>query len=57
MQMTKYIVYKMVSYDQQQMVEAESESEAIDLADELNDWDDPIETNYQFDAHEVKENA
>jgi hypothetical protein len=53
--MKKYIVYKMVSYDQQQMVEAENESDAIDLADELNNWDDPIETNYQLDAHEVKE--
>ena len=53
--MKKYIVYKMVSYDQEQMVEAECEADAIDLAEEYNNWDDPIETNYQFDAHEVKE--
>jgi hypothetical protein len=39
------------------MVEAECEADAIDLAEEYNNWYDPIETNYQFDAHEVKENA
>lgn len=53
--MKKYIVYKMVSYDQQQMVEAENKSDAIDLANELNNWDDPIETDDHYDAHEVKE--
>lgn len=54
--MKKYIVYKMVSYDQQQMVEAEDAQKAIELAEEYNDWDNPIETDYQYDAHEVKEN-
>jgi hypothetical protein len=55
--MKKYIVYKMVSYDQQQMIEANSPEEAIELAEEYNEWDDPIETNYDFDAHEIKDNA
>jgi hypothetical protein len=53
--MKKYIVYKIVSYDQQQIVEAENKTDAMDLADELGNWDDPIETNYELDAHEVKE--
>lgn len=47
----------MVSYDQQQMVEAEDAQKAIELAEEYNDWDNPIETDYQYDAHEVKENV
>lgn len=54
--MKKYVVYQMVSYDQEQIIEAESPEEAVRLAQEYNEWDDPIETNYDYDIHEIKEN-
>jgi hypothetical protein len=49
-----YQVFKLVSYDQVQTVEANSMEEAMELADALNEWDDPQETNYELHAHKVE---
>jgi hypothetical protein len=49
-----YQVFRLVSYDQVQTVQANSIEEAMELADALNEWDDPQETNYELHAHKVK---
>ncbi len=49
-----YQVFKLVTYDQVQTVEANSMEEAIELAETLNNWDDPQETNYELHAHKVE---
>ena len=53
--MAKYEVYKTVTYDLYQEVEADSMEEAIEIAQEMNDWDSPIDTEEDYTAVEMKE--
>lgn len=54
--MKKYVVIQIVEYDQEQIVEAINEEEAIGLAIKSGNWDDPIQTSYDCKAYEIKEN-
>ena len=51
-----YKVYRTTLQDQEQIVEAEDKDIAIEIAQELDNWNDPIETNDSFCVHEYKEN-
>ena len=53
--MSKYEVYKTVTYDLYQEVEAGSMEEAIALAQEINNWDSPVETDYDYTAVKIEE--
>lgn len=52
----KYKVFKMTTTEQEQVVEANDCDSAIEIAEELDNWNDPLETNDSFCAHEYKEN-
>jgi hypothetical protein len=51
----KFQVWETVTYDRLQEVEAVSMEEAIRLAKECNDWQNPIQQEYNYEACEVTE--
>jgi hypothetical protein len=51
----KFQVVESISYDRLQEVEAGSMEEAIKLAKEYNDWENPIQQEYNYEAYEVTE--
>ena len=51
----KFQVVESISYDRMQEVEAGSMEEAIKLAKEYNDWESPIQQEYNYEAYEVTE--
>jgi hypothetical protein len=52
----RFKVFRTTVQDQEQLVEATDKENAIEVAQELDNWDDPIETNDSFCVHEYKEN-
>lgn len=54
--MKKYQVIKEITYELVQFVDAETEDDAITLAQEVGDWDGAVEVADSFSAHEVEEN-
>ena len=51
----KFQVWETVTYDRLQEVEAVNMEEAIRLAKEYNDWNSPIQQEYNYEAYEVTE--
>ena len=51
----KFQVWETVTYDRLQEVEAVNMEEAIKLAKEYNDWNSPIQQEYNYEACEVTE--
>ena len=51
----KFQVVESISYDRMQEVEAVNMEEAIKLAKEYNDWESPIQQEYNYEAYEVTE--
>jgi len=48
-------VVESISYDRMQEVEAVNMEEAIKLAKEYNEWNSPIQQEYNYEAYEVTE--
>jgi hypothetical protein len=51
----KFQVIETITYDRLQEVEAGSMEEAIKLAKEYNEWNSPIQQEYNYEAYEVTE--
>ena len=51
----KFQVIETITYDRVQEVEAGSIEEAIRLAKEYNEWENPVQQEYNYEASEVTE--
>jgi hypothetical protein len=53
--MKKYMVVQIAEYELTQEIEAETEEEAMQLAQEYDNWSDPISTDWTMQVQEIKE--
>ena len=53
----KYEVIKTVTYDLTQIIEAPSQDEAIEIAEDLGNWEQFNGDNDNYCVHEMKEGA